>query len=217
MRSKAKQQIHVWAWVWIPALLLASAVIVTQGPLSLLAQTQADERADPLDFKPGTLDENAVVEAMQFREYPIVWLGEEFHGYKLTSVVWEQYALPGTKIVVDRVNLVYGSCDRARDESYCTPPLALVVFAPGSVPGPADIPEEEKSTVSTKRGLAAAAISGSTIMWADGGVAIQVQSNQDLRDEIIESLGVANGNFFGIDGAGPGESLAPLRNVKGAR
>jgi hypothetical protein len=215
VKAFVKAHLRTWAWAYLPALLLLAIFLVSkQDTVTLIAQ--GDERADPASFKTGVLDKDAVATVVGFRDYPILWLGEEFQGYKLTSVARENYSLirGENAIRVDRVSLVYGSCERAKGESACTPPLAIVIFAPGTMPPTTSGPPSE-SPASLVRGLHASMAGPFYTLRAGDGVAIQIQSNDNMRSEIVRSLRLANASTIRISEILPGDSLAPLKNVKG--
>ena len=161
----------------------------TQGPSRLF-----DERADPAQFRQGTLNPDAVQTAVTFEAFPVLWLGEEFMGYRLTSA---------GDLLGGNLALAYGSCERASGETSCTPPLVIINRGPIS-PGAGG--REPFVRGLTTGGLGV----GSTTLWTTGGLGIEVQSNADIRDEVLQALVVANGDFFGWPETLPGESLDVL-------
>ncbi len=59
-----------------------------------------------------------VADAEAFEGYPLYWLGEEFAGYELASVL---EPTNGT------VGFVYGTCDPVGDDGGCSPPVQVLV------------------------------------------------------------------------------------------
>jgi hypothetical protein len=153
-----------------------------------------DERADPAQYCEGNLDPEAARTAAEFGGFPILWLGEDFIGYKLTSV---------GDIFGGDLSLVYGSCERAPGTTSCTPPLVIINRGPSS-PGAGGREPFERGLTTSGAGV------GSTTLWTMGGLAIEVQSNSDIRDKIIQALIISNAHNFGLPEIRPGESLDAL-------
>jgi hypothetical protein len=177
------------------------------------------DRADSQQFRRGVLNVDAVNEIRSFSEFPVLWLGDEFKGWRLTSVQRTSIVTPAQgpfpEFRDDRISLVYGSCERAPGDWGCTPPVAIIIWAPGAIPGPSGVSEEAVAERGATRGLPSAVISESTVLWADGGVAIQIHSNGDIRQEVVDELRLANARAVGLPEVGARESLLPLK--EGAR
>lgn len=219
MQTSALRPWVKWAWVIVPA--VTALALVSAGLVPLSAQSPSkDPRADPAQFLSGTLDASAVAAAQSFAEFPLVWLGEEFEGYKLTAFVHRKHHIPKEEtryhsdFIDNSVSLVYGSCVPERtsglDAPSCVPPLVITITAPGIVPGPRDVAEEAAGPMSSIRGLTVRELSGSPVLWTDSGVTIFVNSNDDVRGRALESLRMANAARVGLPDIEPGQSLAPL-------
>ena len=193
------------AWLCLSALvILGTASLLACDSDGKSSQTQAsptqlDERADPAQFRDGTLNSEAVRTATEFKSFPVLWLGEEFNGYKLTSA---------GNVFGGDLALVYGACERAPRTTSCTPPLVIINRGP-NFPGGGGREPFVRGLTTGGPGL------GSTTLWTAGGLAIEVQSNTDIRDEIVQALVLANGNLFGLPEVPPGESLDPLNEMNG--
>jgi hypothetical protein len=93
MSSRVVRYLSTWAWTLIPAAI--AFLVAYRGDLpTLSAQSPPPrpERADAATFLRGSLDQAAVDSARSFTEFPIVWLGEEFQGLKLTEFIRENYS-----------------------------------------------------------------------------------------------------------------------------
>ena len=53
----------------------------------------------------GELNIDAVTRTTGFQDFPVAWLGEDFQGYKLTSVGRDKYVMPGN-VNINRFTLV---------------------------------------------------------------------------------------------------------------
>jgi hypothetical protein len=60
------------------------------------------------------------------------------------------------------------------------------------------------------RGLKSYVLSGSPIMFAEGGITFTVHSDPGTRSEVLEQLQLANSAKVGLTDIRAGESLAPL-------
>ncbi len=158
--------------------------------------TESEDGIDGL--QPGELSQDAAAQATGFPNYPIAWLGEDFQGYKLTTFEHQNYPLPAGSTVVDTVILVYGTCERGRQETSCTPPLALSVRPAEAKPARGGVPEEVDITA-IECGSGIAAAGKETVFWREGGIVIDVQASAEMCTEVIKSLRLANASVFGAN------------------
>jgi hypothetical protein len=141
MSSRLLRHVATWAWALVPAVIAFLVAFHGNFP-TLSAQTPPPqpERADPATFLPGSLDPAAVQAARSFDEFPIVWLGEEFQGLKLSAFIRENYSdiRPGypRDLGRNRVSLIYGACEPQKTDegSSCVAPVSIIIWAPGAGP-----------------------------------------------------------------------------------
>lgn len=218
MKTTTLKHLLRWSWAWVPALILM-VLLISGNVIQAQTTPPVSDRADASGFMTGTLDPAAVQAVLSFGEFPVVWLGEEFKGYKLSAVAIINEVTRGSGNIPDirdhRVSMVYGSCEILPGHGACTPPLSIIIWGPDTIPGPRGVEPDAISVEATTRGLISAIVSESTVLWAGDGIAIQIHSNGDIRDEIVESLQLANGPVMGLPAIDTGESLAPLINVRG--
>ena len=164
-----------------------------------------NRRADPAGFLAGELNTNAVESAQTFADFPLVWLGEEFEGYKLTSFLRRQGE------TFNKVYLIYGDCDPDPDdlEPSCVPPLAVVINAPGYVPQANQVEERVAGPTTSRRGVTARVLSGSMFLWT-GGVVISVKANSEHMEQAIAALETVNHEARNEPAIGNGDDLTPL-------
>lgn len=217
MKASLIRNMVRWAWAWVPLGGLVVLLIATGITSEAQVPAPGDNRADPAQFSPGKLNAQAVADAKSFQEFPILWLGEEFKGYKLTSIARTNVFTPANgpfqAIHDNRISLVYGDCKKDDNDWGCTPPLSIIIWAPGSIPELGDIPEEVKGESGPVRGLRSAIVSESTVLWADDGVAIQIHSNDDIRDDIVAALQLANAKSVGLPEIKANQTLNPLNHA----
>lgn len=174
---------------------------------------------------PGELNEEAVASVKSFTEFPLVWLGEEFQGHKLTAFIREKrVVIPAGQlgqsrdVVQDSVGLIYGTCVPERSDDgegpSCVAPLSIILSAPGTVPPPEGVAPEVAGSTGNTRGLTSKLVSGSTMLWAEDGITITVHANTDVRADALRALRLANAGKFGLADIGPDESLAPLKGLR---
>lgn len=154
---------------------------------------------------PGDLDIEAVERTQMFAEFPLVWLGEEFEGLRLTRFV--RLLRPNQ----DAVGLVYGECDPApgEPEPSCVPPISIVISRAGSVPAPSDVSPEVAGDLTSSRGAPSRTLSGSPHLWTDGAV-IAIHAEPELAARIIAALRSANHQILHSSEVEPNEPLSGL-------
>ena len=187
-----------------------AAVGVALGYLSFAlagtnASVNASRRADPAQFSVGSLNPRAVELAKAFNDFPLVWLGEEFKGFRLTEFIRAKSDRQ------DAVYLIYGTCQPRPGalEPSCVPPLSIVVSAPGSVPDSNVVAEEAAGSVQVVRGVTMRTLSGNPFLWT-GGVTITVDANSEHLSAALAGLMTVNHDAVGRAPIKAGESLAPL-------
>ncbi len=192
---------------WLLAVAVAGLAV---GYLSIaMAGTNppanANHRADPSQFEKGVLSNDAVAQAKAFDEFPLVWLGEEFEDFQLTSFV--RAKSPGQNAVY----LVYGTCTPRPGmvEPSCVPPLSIVTSAPGSVPAPGAVEEDVAGTIETVRNVPSRILSGNLFLWT-GGVIITVDANSGQQAAATAALETVNHDALHRPPVRAGESLAVL-------
>jgi hypothetical protein len=158
---------------------------------------------DPRNFVGGKLNQEAVATVTSFPEYPVLWLEEEYQGFKLTAVQRSEAPSPGGWH--DSLLIVYGSC-ASRDA--CVPPIAIITTAPGHVPVPTGRPLPEADDLDTTRGLFSGFVACG--VYTTGGLVFEAQANAVACGEVLDALTLANPGSFGLPAIGPGDSLAPL-------
>jgi hypothetical protein len=183
----------ILAVVVIAALLPVAFVV---GPVVLWGPPETSDGKD--GFKPGKLSQDAVVDAISFRSYPVVWLGEEFQGYQLTYFDHQRSSLAGVATPLDSVVLVYGTCERGPRENSCVPPLALTIRRSGDSLDPGGVPETVNAPFA-ECGPGIAAAGKETVVWREGGIVIEVQAKAELCQMVIPALRLANTETFGAN------------------
>jgi hypothetical protein len=131
----------------------------------------------------GELNIDAVAQTTGFQDFPVAWLGEDFQGYKLTSVERDKYVMP-VNVNIDRFTLVYGSCDIASRDGSCAPPLAISFSPPGYISpiGP----------IAPERALSNVEAIGETGRWKADGIVIQFEPDQIALPDVLNALRPAN-------------------------
>lgn len=175
------------------------------GPYASTTAINAFGRADPEQFRPGKLNKDAVAQAKAFSDYPLVWLGEEFEGFKLTSFFRRQGE------GYDTTYLIYGDCEHERFmmEPSCVPPLSIVVHAQGTVPGPTSIEFRPGEAIGEARGVTSRFVGGNPLLWT-GTIVVKVDANSEHQEKAMQALRTVNHEALGIAEIGPGQSLAAL-------
>jgi hypothetical protein len=153
------------------------------------------------------LNREAVDTVTSFRDYPVLWLGEEYQGFKLTAAQRTDTPSPGPGGRHDSLLIVYGSC-ASRDR--CVPPIAVIITAPGHVPVPTGLPPPVEADPGAFRGLFSG-FEPQTLHTA-AGLVFEVQANAVQGEEVLEALEFANPDAFGLPAIGPGESLSALHS-----
>jgi hypothetical protein len=174
-------------------------------------------RGDPDNLLPGTLNAEAVRQAQAYDLMPVLWLGKEFAGYRLTGFEVNQLFIPGEMLKREEdltgtsVSLRYGDCVPRGQEPSCVLPLVLLVTTPGWVPPPEAIPgDAESDRIYNVRGAKARDVSNGTTLWLPSGITVTIYSDSDMRNEALEALRLANAAALGIPEVPPGASLASL-------
>ena len=195
--------LRLWAWVWVPGLALF-AVLLYKDFQPFDAGLDAN---DPANFVGGKLNREAADTVTSFRDYPVLWLGEEYQGFKLTAVQRTNTPSPGPGGRHDSLSIAYGSC-ASRDR--CVPPIAVIITAPGHIPVPTGLPPPLDGDPGAFRGL----FSGFELhtLYTTAGLVFEVQANAVEGGEVLEALKLANPTAFGLPAIGPGESLSPLHS-----
>lgn len=220
MYMRVIKLLRTWGWTLVPAAVALAFGYTSVSGLTAQSPSPPGRRANAASFLPGNLDPSAVASAREFKDFPLVWLGEEFRGFKLTKFIRTNYRTPKEQtgyyrdISQNTVTLIYGDCipQKTSDGPSCVPPLSIVIHAPNTVPGPQGVAPEVAGPVTSTRGLTSRIVNGSTQLWADNGISIQVHSNGDVRALALTGLQSANAGQVGLREIKAGESLAPLRN-----
>ena len=160
---------------------------------------------DPANFVSIKLNREAANTVTSFRDYLVLWLGEEYQGFKLTAVQRTDSPSPGPRGRHDSLLILYGSC-ASRDR--CVPPIAVIITAPGHIPVPTGLPPPAAEDPGTFRGLFLGF--GDSAVHTTAGLVFEVQANALEGGEVLEALKLANPATFGMPAIGPGESLSPL-------
>lgn len=205
MRATLRQVVTRSRW------LIAVAVSgLAVGYLSLAAAgtnpaVNETHRADPGQFRAGALNPDAVQQAKTFDAFPILWLGEQFDGYSLTTF------LRAKNDGQDAVYLIYGTCSArpGMAEPSCVPPVEVITNAPGAVPDPDNLGDGNPGPKTTIRGVTARVLSGNTFLWT-GGVTVAVSANSEHLTAALDRLSTVNHDAMGRAAVTSGESLAVL-------
>lgn len=154
----------------------------------------------------GELDEEAFEEAQAVTELPILWLGEQFAGFALTTFqvhngVWL---------------LVYGDCKPPRGpEPSCVSPIQIQMRPRGGIPGNNTGPGPFRGVTKTP-GESGPGTGGtaSWVIWLPGGSTAKVYVSEyavgDITDDLMDALRSANHGAMGYAEVGPGGSLAGM-------
>lgn len=174
--------------------------------------------AEPGNAFAGELDRAGVQAAQSYEFLPVLWLGEEFEGFKVTEVRERIFETPwageGTK--ARQLVVLYGDCKRDGDpdRSSCTKPVQVIISGPGLVPSPEAIsPRAGWSGVYDRQGTRAIETDTGTVLWTTGGAAVTLITNSDgTRERALSQLKVANGKVFGVSETEAGK-LGPVTSV----
>ncbi len=191
---------------------------------SVNLQRPSSTFADPNNRSAGTLNAAAVQEIQAEARFPVLWLGESFSGYSLTSYKVDYTTIPAAANGTGEVDawmavIIYGACDPSRDKvnHSCPPPLELVISAPGIVPDPNDPskwgPGLHPETAPRVRGALAIPVSLGTLLRFDNGYAVTVYADAAVQAQVIEALTIANGVRFGVPAVAAGADLSVVATL----
>jgi hypothetical protein len=158
------------------------------------------EANDPANFVSGEVDDEAVNTITSFSDYPVLWLGNEYQGFKLTAV--QRNVTPD-----DSLLMTYGSC---LSQDRCIPPILIIVTAPSPFPRLTGEPTPTADDPSAFRGLFRRF--GEHGLATSAGLVFRVQAEAVAEQEVLEDLELANPAGFGLPPIGPGQSLTPLHS-----
>lgn len=189
----------------IPAALLA--LVGGYATMAAVFATGSDEPgfAEPSRFLPGDLDREAARQAQAFNEFPVLWLGEEYEGYRLVEFIRLQR--PNQNAVV----LIYGTCKPLPgvEGGSCVPPISVISSAPGSIPQPEAFEPTVSGPVGTSRGVRSRVASGGRFLWTESVIAT-VHANPEDREAATDQLRTANAAVVGVPEVRAGQDLTPL-------
>ena len=126
-----------------------------------------------------------------FNDFPLYWVGLEFQGLPLTSVIRAYY--PDVSPPEDFVGLDYGTCTPSSDGG-CAPPLQITVTPYCSARPGMYAPESEASDMFKIRGADAQFIAGGLWLWMDTVVVKIAGGPPTQLLEAAEALVAANGS-----------------------
>lgn len=203
---------------------LAAAAIGFGGALALNPSHAPSPRpelrpAEPGNALAGALNSEAVSAALEYEFFPILWLGEEFQGFRLTEAYERVFDTPwnGEGTRARQFVLLYGDCkpDGDPDHSSCTKPVQVIASGPGLVPYHTEIALKPGwSEVYDLRGARAVESGSGTIVWTSGGAAVTVVTDSGtIRDDALATLRTANGSKFGVS-AKDASSLSTLEGLE---
>lgn len=179
--------------------------------------------AAPDNREPGEPNPEAIASVLAEDKLPLLWLGEEFEGFRLTRYITgintlpRDWAGPGY-IEAWTAVLVYGDCDAMKAnprEPSCPPPLELVISAPGSRPDPAWRSTHNDQAIRRVRGatLTKNSLSGGLLIF-DNGYAVNIYTDAAMLDRVISALTLANGAAFGAPLIEPGGDLTFMADLE---
>lgn len=162
---------------------------------------------------------SSVQEAAQFKDYPLLWLGESFEGLPLTGIVRSLAGDDPNRPVPtaqDDFTFIYGDCTPGNDGG-CAPPLQVLV-EPRCFNPPEAFNYLRSGTNPVRGGAQLKAdVPGGPVLWT-GDVSVSIFGSADLLDKVIAALTPINAAAIGsasssvlVDANDPRSPLAPPR------
>ncbi len=196
--------------LWFTWTLVLTAVGGAGAAMSFLALERLEDAGTGPPASAGggiTPQVAANVEVMrQFNEFEIYWLGEEFQGHSLRSVITtDDPGVPGLEVETRNfiVGLTYGDCVIPVGASGCPLPLSIKTQAYCESP-PGDLSAIAKTGPETEiRGAPAQWTGGSLAMWT-GNVFISIAGTDPAL------VDAAARNLVGLNGMGASSAGDPL-------
>jgi len=129
----------------------------------------------------------------EFTDFPLYWLGDEFQGYPLESIVRHVFS-PDLGKHEDAVSLLYGSCELPEGEGGCAPPVQVII-APYCMVPPELVGNGTRPVgVEPVRGGAEAVMVGGGLRIWTGPATVKIYgASQALVDGAVAALVSPNG------------------------
>ena len=158
---------------------------------------------------PRELDEQEAAEIAAYTSGPVLWLGEDFHGYRLTRFA----------IRSGFVSLIYGDCDAYKAnprEPSCMPPLQMQLKPPGGLPPVAELKPngDEEYRIFETRGVQVYEQSWNLVVQFGNGYTLTILNSIGDNAGLLAALQSANHDALGVPAAGPGEPLAAFTGAR---
>lgn len=177
-----------------------------------------DDAWDPRGlYSPGELDAEAADLVRTASGVPILWLGEEFEGLRLTRADSRAMTFPGGSGTI--ITLMYGDCDAHKAnprEPSCVPPIQMQVKPPGALIRTENGVPLPTSTASVEqfRGIEAYPDREGLIVEYANGMSITICDQTGKQAELLQALQSANHDALGVPAVGPGEPLAQFTALR---
>lgn len=194
--------------------LLATNVLGGDPPQAQLPIPVDSPPSEYTRLTPG--DAEFAVFPVQFKDFPIYWVGEEFAGHPLRFIIRQVFSPTGDNLAENEVSFIYGSCGAEHHiDGGCAPPLQIQVspycLIPPELVGNGTFPTD---LVKVRGGADAVTAGGGLRLWT-GAVTIKVYASSDeLLEDATAALVSPNG--LGVSTAGA-LLPAPDRDCSGYR
>lgn len=172
----------------------------------LLLCACSGDSEDPWDprgiYSEGKLNDEAVSNAREYTGAPLLWLGEEFDGMRLTHAE-SRYGI---------FTLVYGDCDSYKAnprEPSCMPAVTLQLKGQGLMPAVTALTPQagRKASVEEVRGVEVYVDSPNLVVQYGNGMTLTAFNLPGNTSAFLQSLQSANHKALGLEAVGRGEQL----------
>ena len=184
-------------------LLLTSFVLVTFVAAGVFARLQLASETDPPAVEADVSKATACKDlAKSFRDYALIWLGDEFSGLKLTTCMHDvspAFAPSGTVVTpaTDSFTFIYGDCEPPPGVPSCPAPLQITIQSPCDALIPlAESVKREKHSV---RGAVADVMADGTLVVVVDEVRVSVFSPGDSYEAAKSASISAVENLRGVN------------------
>lgn len=189
--------------------------VTSVGSTSDTGSVSSTVESPPPEFRPSSALRPS--ELATFQDFAIYWLGSGFEDLPLVEILREKESHlvipndPASRVEVDSVFLIYGTCDPGAGDS-CAAPLGIDISPacrvnPTTYDGPADIHPLKRTVV---RGVPADDFGDSVILYS-GDVAIKIFAEPDLALRAAAALAPSNalGQKAMVRATAPGDLPPP--------
>ena len=154
-----------------------------------------------------------------YSEGPLLWLGEEFEGFRLTHVDIRNITFPSGS--GDMTTLIYGDCDGEKAnprEPSCMSPLQIQIKPAGATPPvetlkPSPPQPSNPYTIDERRGLPVYEQSWNIVVEFANGQTATILNQVGNNAGLVEALRSANHDALGVPAAQAGEPLVAFTSL----